>query len=56
MVGVTNSTTTDLGGGSLVGGFEANDMINYSVKIPSATTYTVNYRVMSPVSGGSFPA
>lgn len=53
MAGVVNSATTDLGGGTQVGGFDVNDMISYSVKVPSAATYTVNYRVISPVNGGS---
>lgn len=53
MVGVVNSATTDLGGGTQMGGFDADDKLSYSLNIPNTAMYTVNYRVSSSVSTGS---
>jgi endoglucanase len=54
MLGVTNETTTDTGGGQDVGYIDANDWMAYAaVNIPTAGTYTVQYRVASLSGGGS---
>jgi hypothetical protein len=54
MFGVTNETTTDTGGGQNVGWIDAGDWMAYTaVNIPTAGTYTVQYRVASQSGGGS---
>jgi len=54
MFGIQTETTTDTGGGQDVGYIDANDwMIYTAVNIPSAGTYTVQYRVASLSGGGS---
>jgi endoglucanase len=54
MLGVQLETTTDAGGGQNVGWIDANDWMVYTaVNIPSAGTYTVQYRVASLSGGGS---
>ncbi len=52
MSGVQTETTLDEGGGLNVKSISANDWMNYSVNIPVAGTYTVNFRVSS-VNNGS---
>jgi chitinase len=54
MSGVQLETTTDTGGGQNVGYIDANDWMVYTaVNIPSAGTYTVQYRVASQSGGGN---
>jgi beta-glucanase (GH16 family) len=54
MAGVQTETTTDAGGGLNVGWIEANDWMAYpAVTIPSAGTYTIEYRVASLSGGGT---
>ncbi|MBN1596805.1 MAG: carbohydrate-binding protein [Bacteroidales bacterium] len=53
MTGIQTETTTDAGGGQNVGWIDANDYIAYSINVPSAGSYTVNYRVASQNGGGS---
>jgi hypothetical protein len=54
MSGVQLETTTDTGGGQNVGYIDANDWMVYpAVTIPSAGTYTVQYRVASMSGGGN---
>jgi endoglucanase len=53
MAGVQTETTTDAGGGLDVGYIDANDWMGYKVNVPSAGTYTIQYRVASQSGGGS---
>jgi hypothetical protein len=54
MSGIQTETTTDTGGGLNVGYIDANDWMVYpAVNIPSAGTYTVQYRVASLNGGGN---
>jgi endoglucanase len=54
MSGVQIETTSDAGGGSNVGYIDAGDWMGYpSVNIPTAGTYTIEYRVASQNGGGS---
>jgi hypothetical protein len=54
MSGVQLENTTDTGGGQNVGWIDANDWMSYpAVNIPSAGTYTVQYRVASANGGGN---
>jgi chitinase len=54
MLGVQLENTTDTGGGQNVGWIDANDWMAYgAVNIPSAGTYTVQYRVASMNGGGN---
>lgn len=57
MSGIQTETTSDAGAGLSVGYIDANDWLAYSdtqVKITSAGTYTLTYRVASLSGGGSF--
>jgi len=51
MSGVQTETTTDTGGGLNVGWLDAGDWLAYTVSVPTAGPYTIQYRVASP-SGG----
>jgi hypothetical protein len=54
MSGVQLETTSDTGGGQNVGYIDANDWMVYpAVNIPSAGTYTVQYRIASMNGGGN---
>lgn len=53
MSGVDVEATTDAGGGQNVGWIEAGDWMSYSVTIPVAGTYRVDYRVASTNSNMS---
>jgi endoglucanase len=53
MNGIQTETTTDTGGGQNVGWVDANDWMSYSINVPAAGTYTVQYRVASQSGGGS---
>jgi endoglucanase len=52
--GIQTEQTQDAGGGQNVGWQDNNDWMDYSVNVASAGTYTVNFRVASGASGGSF--
>ena len=55
MSGIQTETTGDAaGGGKNVGWQETNDWMDYSVNIPSAGTYTVNFRVATVNTGVQF--
>jgi hypothetical protein len=45
MLGIQTEATTDAGGGLNVGYIDAGDWMTYSVTIPQAGTYSVNFRV-----------
>jgi chitinase len=53
MSGVQKENTTDTGGGQNVGWLDAGDWMSYKVNVPTAGTYTVQYRVASMSGGGS---
>ncbi|WP_175532020.1 carbohydrate-binding protein [Paenibacillus sp. yr247] len=52
MSGIQLETTTDTGGGLDVGWIDAGDWMYYNVNVPTAGTYTVQYRVASPNTTG----
>ena len=52
--GVDLSTTTDAGGGYVVGSTEPGEYLKYTVNVASSTTYTLGIRVASGNSGGTF--
>ncbi|MFL5739172.1 MAG: carbohydrate-binding protein [Flavisolibacter sp.] len=54
MSGVNKETTSDAGGGYNVGSQDLNDWVDYSVNIPSAGTYTANFRIATMVAGAQF--
>ena len=47
-------TTTDSGGGYLVGWTKAGEWLNYTVNVTTAGTYTLDVRVASNGAGGTF--
>ncbi|MFG6458714.1 carbohydrate-binding protein [Roseateles sp. BYS96W] len=54
MSGVQTEATTDSGGGLNVGYLDAGDWLSYpSINLPSAGTYTIEYRVASLNGGGN---
>ncbi|RSK36244.1 cellulase family glycosylhydrolase [Hymenobacter metallilatus] len=52
MSGVQTETTTDAGGGQNVGWLDAGDWMAYTVDVPTAGSYLIQYRVASPGGGG----
>jgi PKD repeat protein len=52
MFGIQTQATTDAGGGLNVGYSEPGDWMNYSVTVPTAGIYTVNFRIASLVATG----
>jgi endoglucanase len=52
MSGVQKETTTDTGGGQNVGYIDANDWMTYSINVPTAGTYALQFRVASLNGGG----
>ncbi|TGE23122.1 cellulase family glycosylhydrolase [Hymenobacter metallicola] len=52
MAGVQTETTSDTGGGLNVGWLDPGDWMVYSVNIPTAGSYLIQYRVASPSGGG----
>jgi endoglucanase len=52
MSGVQTETTTDTGGGLNVGWLDPGDWMTYTVDIPTAGSYLIQYRVASPSGGG----
>ncbi|MBC8081871.1 MAG: cellulase family glycosylhydrolase [Hymenobacter sp.] len=52
MAGIQTETTTDTGGGLNVGWLDAGDWMAYTVTIPEAGNYLIQYRVASPNGGG----
>jgi hypothetical protein len=51
MYGIQTENTSDAGGGLNVGWQENNDWEDYSVTIPTAGTYTVNFRIATVNTG-----
>jgi len=54
MNGVQTETTSDAGGGLNVGGQDPSDWEEYSVNVPSAGYYNVNFRIATMVAGAQF--
>jgi endoglucanase len=54
MSGVQNEPTQDAGGGLNLGYQDHNDWADYQVNMPSAGTYTVNFRIATMVAGARF--
>lgn len=54
MFGVESETTSDEDGGQNLGYIDADDWMEYSIDIPSAGTYQLDFRVASPYNTGSF--
>ncbi len=52
MAGVQTENTTDAGSGLNVGWIDAGDWMAYTVDVPTAGTYTIQYRVASINNGG----
>jgi predicted chitinase len=52
MSGIQTETTTDMGGGLDVGWIDTGDWMDYSINVPSADTYSVEFRVASINSTG----
>lgn len=52
MNGVQTESTSDSGGGLNIGWLDVGDWVDYNINVPSAGTYTVNYRVASPENTG----
>jgi hypothetical protein len=52
MFGIQTETTTDAGGGLNVGYTDPGDWMDYTVNIPAADIYTVDFRVASLVTTG----
>jgi hypothetical protein len=52
MNGIQFETTADTGGGQDVGWIDAGDWMDYNVNVPTAGTYTLQYRVASPSTTG----
>ncbi len=53
MSGIQTENTTDTGGGQNIGYTDTGDWLGYRINVPSAGTYTVEYRVASASAGGS---
>ncbi|MBN1181078.1 MAG: carbohydrate-binding protein, partial [Bacteroidales bacterium] len=53
MYGIQTENTSDAGGGLNVGWIDAGDWMGYSVNLPAADIYTVEYRVASLNGGGN---
>ncbi|MEO5996087.1 MAG: carbohydrate-binding protein [Chitinophagaceae bacterium] len=51
MNGTLTTTSTDAGGGSIVGWVDSGDWLDYNVSVATAGNYTVNYRVATPYGG-----
>lgn len=56
MFGIDTQNTTDTGGGLNVGWIDAGDWMTYPIRVASAKTYTISYRVASPNGGGRIQA
>lgn len=54
MNGIQTETTTDVNGGENVGYIDAGDWMDYSVTIPSAGNYNVDYRLASSPGNAVF--
>ncbi|MCH6258754.1 carbohydrate-binding protein [Puniceicoccaceae bacterium K14] len=52
-LGVQTETTTDVDGGINVANIDAGDFVEYTVPVPVAGTYQLQYRVASRSSGGA---
>jgi hypothetical protein len=53
MSGIQTEACTDAGGGLDVGHIDAGDWLGYRINVPTAGTYTIQYRVASLNGGGS---
>jgi Carbohydrate binding module (family 6)/Secretion system C-terminal sorting domain len=53
MFGVQTETTIDAGGGLDVGWIDQGNWMKYNVNVAAAGTYTVGFRIASPLSGGT---
>jgi hypothetical protein len=54
MYGIQTENTADAGGGLNVGWQDTGDWMDYSVNIPTAGTYPVNFRIASFYTGAQF--
>jgi hypothetical protein len=54
MSGIQTETTTDAGSGLNVKGQDLNDWMDYSVNVPVAGVYTLNFRVANNSGGSQF--
>jgi len=52
--GVQAENTWDAGGGQNVGWIDNGDWMDYSYNAPAAGTYTMNFRIATPNTGGQF--
>lgn len=52
--GMQMETTGDTGGGFNVGHVDDNDWMSYSINVPTAGTYMVQFRVATAYTGGQF--
>lgn len=52
MSGIQSETTSDAGGGQNIGWIDTDDYMTYSVNVPTAGSYKIQYRVASAVAGG----
>jgi len=53
MSGIQKENTSDVGGGQNIGWIENGDWAQYSINVPVAGTYQVDFRVASATSGGT---
>jgi hypothetical protein len=53
MSGISSETTTDIGGGQNIKGINNGNWAEYTINIPVAGTYTVDFRVASDTPGGT---
>jgi hypothetical protein len=51
MSGIQTETTTDAGGGKNIGYIDSGDWIDYIITVPTAGSYTINYRVAGTGTG-----
>ncbi len=52
--GVDFETTADAGGGNVVDSVKAGEWLNYTVNVPTAGAYAVDFRLTAPGTGGAF--
>ncbi|MNI00682.1 Endoglucanase Z precursor [compost metagenome] len=54
MSGIRTGSTSDIGGGSVVGYIDSGDWMDYKVDVQTAGSYIIQYRVASAVNSGKF--
>ena len=54
MSGIQTGSTTDTGGGSVIGYIDTGDWLDYQVHVQAAGSYTLQFRVASAVNTGKF--